>query len=398
MMKIVVDVTFLKDQFANRGIGVASREIISRIIQNKDVEWLLLGFEDDKSNLELLNVSKDSNIHFISLGKVRFSSPRNLLLFQTKFLPKIKKINPDLYFAMNFERGLPIGFCKTAVFIHDIIPLVTNRFSSRGVIFNFFKGLFWKYAFNRAKKADLIFTNSNFTKDELVKKGSINEEKVKVAYLGVAECFRNEKYDSTDEKKVLKSLNIKKPYFLYYGGFEPNKNTDKILSSFRVFLRSYPEYNFVIIGSGFKFTKDSVIPVEKNAKDFYAKIIELNLMSNLRIVPSQDLKSLVQLLRNSSAFVHLSKYEGFGLSVLEAMSAGVPVIAANKSSYPEILGDGALLVDPDKIEGAARAMEKVIKDEEFLKNLKQKAYLQSRKFSWELCSKKIYTGMKEMVF
>ena len=94
-------------------------------------------------------------------------------------------------------------------------------------------------------------------------------------------------------------------------------------------------------------------------------------------------------------FVFPSLWEGFGLPPLEAMACGTPVITSNVSSLPEVVGDAALLVDPDSPEQIAEAMYEILTDEDLASKLKSAGPKQAAKFTWEntaLQTYKIYEG------
>ena len=101
------------------------------------------------------------------------------------------------------------------------------------------------------------------------------------------------------------------------------------------------------------------------------------------IVDIVDEAKKVELYRNASLFVFPSLYEGFGLPVLEAMSAGVPVITSNRSSLPEVCGDAVYYVNPNNVLELAEAMKLVLTDEKLRQNMIQKGLEQAKKFSWE---------------
>jgi glycosyltransferase involved in cell wall biosynthesis len=97
-------------------------------------------------------------------------------------------------------------------------------------------------------------------------------------------------------------------------------------------------------------------------------------------VPEEDKSAL---LSGAMAFVFPSLYEGFGLPPLEAMACGTPVIASNRSSLPEVVGEGGILVEPTDAESLAEAMEVLLIDDALRAELRQRALVQAAKFSWE---------------
>jgi len=97
-------------------------------------------------------------------------------------------------------------------------------------------------------------------------------------------------------------------------------------------------------------------------------------------VPEEDKPAL---LSGATAFVFPSLYEGFGLPAIEALACGTPVIASNRTSLPEVVGDGGILVEPTDAEALAEAMELLLVDEALRGEWRQKALVQAARFSWE---------------
>jgi glycosyltransferase involved in cell wall biosynthesis len=100
--------------------------------------------------------------------------------------------------------------------------------------------------------------------------------------------------------------------------------------------------------------------------------------------------------KNAEFFVLPSLYEGFGLPVLEAMQQGCAVITSNVSSLPEAGGDAALYIDPNNVDDMAQKMQKLLKDENFRKDLIKKGHEQVKKFSWEKSAKEVLNVFEEM--
>jgi glycosyltransferase involved in cell wall biosynthesis len=120
----------------------------------------------------------------------------------------------------------------------------------------------------------------------------------------------------------------------------------------------------------------------------YETVARLNLEQQvvfLGRVPSED---LVYLYNASRLLVHPSFYEGFGLTPLEAMTSGVPVVASNISSLPEVVGDAALLIDPHDIEGLTVAIWRVLTEKELREDLVCKGLKRAEVFSWKEAARK----------
>lgn len=389
-MRIGIDITFLKDQYAYRGIGTYARELIKHLVKNKDIEWVLFGFGDRDSNLALLDIKEVDNITYKSLGKERKSNLLNPFFFNLFYKRIIKIAKLDLFFAPHLERGLPIGKVKTAVMLHDVIPTITNRYSSYGGIINVVKGIWYRNNLNNAKAADLILTNSEFSKRELVNRANFNEQKITRAYLGINERFKeaNITTDTRDTRRVLMMYKIPKPYILYYGGLEANKNIHNLFYAFKNVTKRFPDMRLVVVGKEFKLGWDNKVqPLTKNAETLMQLAEELKIKHNVVYTGEVEPQHLPIIMKNAEAFVHLSTYEGFGFSPLEAMSAGVACIAAKRSCYPEILQDGAELVNPKDIEKVSAAIMSILEDGAKKEKLIAKGLKVSQQYSWNKTAK-----------
>lgn len=100
---------------------------------------------------------------------------------------------------------------------------------------------------------------------------------------------------------------------------------------------------------------------------------------------------LLALYQHASVYVHPSLYEGFGLTVLEAMAAGCPVVTSNVTSLPEVAGDAALLVDPLDEEEIADAVKNICLDNQLASDLIEKGKRRSAQFSWDRCAREVAT-------
>ncbi len=223
-----------------------------------------------------------------------------------------------------------------------------------------------RYALKNAAK---IIAVSENTKQDLVKIYGGDPDKVSVIYHGI--------------EKVLSSkyqvLSIKKEnYILYVGRIELKKNIPGIIASYNLLRKKNPQIlnKLVLAGSrGFGYEK---ITSAINASAFRNDIILKGYVSE---------KEKNDLWNKAALFIFPSFYEGFGLPVLEAQMAGVPVIASDTSCLPEIAGQGAIFVDPGNPAEIAGAMEKVLNSEELRQSIIQAGRENVRRFSWEKCAR-----------
>jgi glycosyltransferase involved in cell wall biosynthesis len=106
----------------------------------------------------------------------------------------------------------------------------------------------------------------------------------------------------------------------------------------------------------------------------------------LGFVPFETLRCFYEM---AAAFVFPSRYEGFGLPPLEAMACGAPVVASNVSSLPEVVGDAAILVNPENVFDIARGIREVLLDPELREQLIVRGRAQARRFSWERTARQV---------
>lgn len=412
---ILIDITFLFDQYSKRGIGIYGknvvRRMISEILEKESMEINLFGFLNLHQNLIALGFTPfqieelENKLNFYTLGEAFNSSLSNFLYWRKLFIPIIEKVRPDVYFAAHFERGLPstrflnnelLHKPKTVVMAHDAIPLVLNKYSQKGYLQNKLKGQFFKFMWSGVRNADVVLTNSNFSKTDLVNYGKIDEDKIKVIYLGIdqsffdgRQIFNKDLIDATLEAYHLEG----RKYFFYDSGFESNKSTGELLNVFKSILElkndKLPD-TLVVTGGDFHKGAGKEIRARSILGDLFLRNVrKLGLIENLVATDKVTDSHLVELLIESKAYINLSSYEGFSFGPLQAMAARIPAIAANSSVTPEVTDGGAFLIDLEKcktLEGAAevaKEIEKLLMGKIKLANHLKKAQEIAKKYDWD---------------
>jgi len=397
---LLIDVTFLRDQYYRRGIGRYGKEIVSRLVRDdiktKSFDLHLLGFGSLEENMQLLEVQdlRDPGITWHSLGDPKLSSPlSNLYLYYFKVRPLVKTLAPDLYFAAHYDRGLPSGLVQVVVFVADYTMFVLNAFSTKGKIFNFLKGVFYKFMFREVRNAKTIITCSNFSKKDLIEKAGLDRDKTFVTYLGVSDIFSSPNMytpvlSSTLSKFGLKDVN----YLIYDGGFEQNKNAGQLLEVFKLVKEQTPGLKLVVTDKEFVYKDGVNISQSTRADIFQRKAEELGVWLDVIATGRITDEELAALTSNALVYVNLSLYEGFGFGPLQAMQVGVPAVISDRTSFPEIAGDGAILVGLGDNMTIAEEVIRLIKDEDHRRKVIEKGSAKVRNFSWQLC----YTQTKEI--
>jgi len=214
------------------------------------------------------------------------------------------------------------------------------------------------------EKCERIISVSQATKNDIIKFFKIPEEKIKVIYPG----FNNICSLSP------KTIEISGKYFLYVGVIKERKNLLNAVRAFCEFKKKdSQDYKLFIIG--------------KKGGEYYEKINDFiknnKLEKEIIFLDFIDDNELSYIYKNAQVLVFPSMIEGFGFTILEAMSCGLPVITSNCSSMAEVGDEAVLLVDPKEIESISNAMEKIVNNEDIRKKLIQKGYEQIKNFSWQ---------------
>lgn len=423
--RIMFDLTFLFDQYAKRGIGVYGKHLISRLLEvideDPNFEIYLLGFNSLEQNLIHLGFSQfrveelSHKFNFYSFGAETDSNIKNFLRWEKTYLPAIEEIKPDIFYAVHFERGLPstkglrekLSYRpRTAVVAHDAIPLVTNKFSSKGFIQNFLKKRFFKRMWTGVQNADLVITVSQFSKEDLIRYGGIDESKIKVIYSGVNEKYRRENYDLEKdiEENILEAYSLlNKNYFIFDTGVEPNKGTVHLLNIFKEILNSgshtLPNY-LVITGKDFyKGAGTQIKPKTILGEQFIKMAKKLGVLQNLITTDKIPDEHLVTVFFNAKVYINLSTYEGFGLGIAQAMTSKIPVIAANASCIPEITQGGAYLIDIRQEMDYKKITEDLIKhlnDKDKVKEKIKKASKVAQQYDWDKTVEMTWRELKKL--
>lgn len=305
-----------------------------------------------------------------------FRIPNRLFFAGTRYFnqPKIDKLlgKVDVYFSPHFFTA-PLSInCKKVVTFHDL------SFERYPYFFSWRKRAWQKFlidAQKEAKQADKIIAVSKSTKDDLISIYGIEPSKIKVIYSGVGKQFRIMNYESGIKKKIRKKYKLPKKFILYFGTIEPRKNLIGLIKAFEL-LRKEQSIQLVIAGTKGWLYQD-ILRTARESK--YSRDIVFT-----GFIEETDKPCLYNL---AEIFVYPSFFEGFGFPPLEAMACGKPTIVSCNSSLPEVVGQGALMIDPYNIDELAWSMETILTDKGLRERLVKKGIEQAKKFSWQKCAK-----------
>jgi glycosyltransferase involved in cell wall biosynthesis len=274
----------------------------------------------------------------------------------------------DLWHAPHFNIPF-VCPARLVVTIHDLIPLIfAGRFFDRR------KVLYFMLALSRAARtAARIIAVSEHTKRDLVRYFKIPEDKIRVIHEGVHPKFK----PATDTRALdnfrkRRGLNPGDAFILYVGLLKPHKNLQVLLSAVRKLRKSGRiAEKLLVVGK-----KD-----KKYARE-YAELGGLGSDGDVVYLESVTAEELPLLYNVAGVYVQPSLYEGFGLTVLEAMASGVPVIISKSASLPEVAGGAALEFDPQSENELAGTIERLTRDRVLQNQLASKGRERAAQFTW----------------
>ncbi|HEX2267112.1 MAG TPA: glycosyltransferase family 1 protein, partial [Actinomycetota bacterium] len=235
----------------------------------------------------------------------------------------------------------------------------------------------WLTRFDRAlRQAARIIVVSEQTKRDLLEHYRVSEHRVVVVPNGVdAQAFQD--ITDTDVNAARQQLGIGGPYLLFLGGIEPRKNLPAVV---RAFDRLSADVQPMLVIAGWRTEWN---PEGWNELQQALGEVSAGVRSRIHVSGYVPEGQKAALLAGAEALVYPSRYEGFGLQVLEAMAAGTPDLTSNVSALPEVAGDAAVLVDPTEVDSIADGMEKLLRDDELRKDLRERGRARAERFSWE---------------
>jgi glycosyltransferase involved in cell wall biosynthesis len=259
------------------------------------------------------------------------------------------------------------------VTVHDLIPFMHSiRISSTEI--------FPMIGMRSVVHADRALCDSESSKRDLLHLTDIDTKKVRVIYLGVD----HELFKHRDKRRARLGLNLPadRVIVLNVGTEETRKNIPTLLKAFHRLLENVPEAMLIRIGRKSNQSK---------------RLIE-HLGIEDRVIYRYPSSEEVAYYYNAADILCFpSFHEGFGLPLLEAMASGLPVVAGDRSSTPEVLGDTGLLLDPFDVEGFTHWMHEILTNKELRNTVSENEFRRSLNFSWSKCARETLEVYKEVV-
>jgi glycosyltransferase involved in cell wall biosynthesis len=354
-VRIAIDVR----KYYDFGIGTYIRNLVLQLGRiDQATEYVLLCRPQDRDRIALASPN---------FRLVVEPAPTYSVSEQIRIPIALRRERADLFHAPHYVLP-PLIHCRSVVTIHDCIHLMFPQYLPGRMAYAYARAQLW----TAAHRSDRVLTVSETSKLDILRRFHIPADKVTVVYNAIDERLAVPP-DEEEFERVRQRYQLKDPFALYVGNIKPHKNLERLIDAFHE-LRQEPAFEplkLVIIGDEISKYQGLRRAVHRH-----------KLHKHVRFLGFVPLGTLAVLYRLARVFVFPSLYEGFGLPPLEAMYFGTPVVTSNVSSLPEVVGDGAILVDPYSSTSIADGMRRALMDEELREWLRERGSARAREFSW----------------
>jgi glycosyltransferase involved in cell wall biosynthesis len=285
---------------------------------------------------------------------------------------------------MSVPQYLP---CAYVVTVHDLLDYMYRAHSGSSIR----RALHFHFTRRVLRQAARIFAVSNFTKNDCERLFKIPPNSIEVVYNAIDERFRRGHASDADRQFIAERYQVNYPFMLYTGRISPHKNVVRIIEAFSALKAElekedrFTDLKLIIIG-------DEI----SSHPDLRRTVIRSGVENDVRFLGFVPIDVLRIFYDTAKVFVFPSLYEGFGLPPLEAMAHGTPVVTSNTSSLPEVVGNAAVLVNPENVFELMRALHRVLLDQPLRERLKQRGYEQAARYSWEGSVERILQVYREV--
>jgi glycosyltransferase involved in cell wall biosynthesis len=309
----------------------------------------------------------DEFLHCYRAKQLRRSSPAPEPNVQRRLLlPGFPTFKADLFHALN-QRVDARPTKKVIATFHDLF-VMTGNYSSTA-----FRQRFTAQARQAAQNSDLIITVSRFTAGQVASLLRVEPARIRVIPHGVKMPVHPKQ---TQREKLI----------LFVGALQIRKNIARLVEAFEAMPMNH-HWRLVLAGSPTGYGAELIIP----------RIEASPCRSRIEITGYVSTSVLEELYARASIFAFPSLDEGFGMPVLEAMAHGVPVITSNRSSLPEVAGDAALVVDPERTEQIAEALSRLASDRQLWETLADLGRARAQIYPWRRAVDTTYSVYKELL-
>jgi glycosyltransferase involved in cell wall biosynthesis len=359
-MVIAVNAIFLQNNLLE-GYGHYANEILKRIVQSNPEHQFIFIFDRPFNKQFIFG----ENVTAIKVAPAARHVPAFIYWYNISAALAIKKYKPSIWIQ-------PYGFCSLTTAIPQLLVVHDLAFKQSKKEISWHQQWFYQYFIPKfLKKATNIITVSNYSKHAIEEAYPFTKNRIKVIPGAAREEFKPINWD--EKQQIKEAYTDGFEYFICVGGISPRKNLMNVLKAYSLF-KKWHKSNMKLVFAG---------RLAWNYHEILEKLKTYKYKDDVVLTGYLSDELLQKLTAGAYAAMYMSTYEGFGLPILEAMQAGVPVIAGNNSSMPEVGGDAALYadsLDPIKI---AEQMQLLYKDEKLREIIIKKGLQRVITYNWD---------------
>lgn len=401
-MRIVIDIQGMQSESRYRGIGRYVTSLLDAFVEiNTDHDIVLIAnaaFPQSVVDLRYRYAKRYANCdvaQWHGVYPVAARSKENqtrAAVSRCLFLAFVDTLKPDVFLCSSvFE-----GYIDDAI---TVIPSETNRdYLCAAIVYDLIPlrmpesyltdeqyAAFYKEKLSELDKLDLCLTISDFSKSDIATSNLLNNASVVNISAGRDACFKSTVFNADEKQTILAKYSIEQPYLLYVGAGDTRKNLQRMVKAFACTPSTITK-KFQLVLAGQIHTAEELLEISR------AEGVRNGALRILSYVPDNDLPALYSC---SDAVIAPSLYEGFGLTILEAMACGVPAICSNTTSLKEIIDNPAATFDPLDTKDMAARITTVLTDNNFRIALVQTGLERVKSFTWELSAASLLKALEE---
>jgi glycosyltransferase involved in cell wall biosynthesis len=374
-VKIAIDIR----RMTEFGVGTYIRNIVRALGRlDHENQYLLIGTPAKIQEIGALPPN---------FQPVPLTRPERSLQGYREFRSALKGMACDLAHIPNLfsvPRALPCPYVMT---VHDLLDHMAWARTQNG----FWRSVHFQLTRRVLHGAARIFAVSNSTKTDVENLFEIPSDRIEVVYNAIDERFLRGHASAADRELIAKRYQVTYPFLLYAGRVSPHKNAVRVIEAFSALKtrlerdQAYPDLKLIIIGDDLS-----------GNPDLRRTVVRSGVQNDVRFLGFIPIEVLRTFYDEAKVFVFPSLYEGFGLPPLEAMAHGTPVVTSNVSSLPEVVGNAAVMVNPENVFEIMRALHRVLMDASLRERMKERGYRQVAKFSWDASVRRILEVYREI--
>lgn len=297
--------------------------------------------------------------------------------FEISVARMLRKIKPDLFLS-------PDGYLSLSTRTESLAVMHDLNFEHFPADLPWLVRWYYRFFFPRfAHKAVRIATVSEYSKRDIIAQYGVPDSLVDVVYNGSSTKFVP--LSASEISQVRTTYSDGKPYFLFVGSLHPRKNLARLFAAFDLFRDESPDdIELLVVGEKLWWTR-TIRESYENMKH----------RDNVHFCGRLGMDELCRVTASALAVTYVSCFEGFGIPIVEAFNAGVPVITSNVTSMPEVAAEAAEYVDPYDAGSIKNALKRVSSSPELRAHLVELGFKRSRDFSWDKTAQLLWESIQK---